>query len=1395
VGSAARTLARQNDARAVRSWLARCRQASLTLSAFVRVLDQHPGNPLVTRKSRSTVRTARRSSRQKLQSAWNSLIGSGAERLLGVVVMERRSTYRLRLVVFAMVWAGLAWLPIGIPLRALASPVAQGKPTATSWTSPQPAPAATAEGVAGSLVGDRDPGVLPSIGPAGRFAIDQPPFGAIGRTEYQPNQGSCSSGYCYVATFSSVSCASPASCIAVGTALGDATLAEGWDGTGWSIEPTLTPTGSTSSTLTGVSCTAASACLAVGYYSGPATGGTLPLAESWDGSSWTIRLPLTPAGGTYIHLNYVQCGPVGRSLNACMAVGDYRTSIGETLPLAEFWDGTSWTIEPPLIPAGSQGAILDGVSCLSATACTTTGFNYVAPISGAYNWVTLAEHWDGSSWSIQTTPNPTGAFRDALSGVWCGSPSFCTAVGQYQYLGNNVPATLAESWDGTSWTIPNTADTGSGLANVSCSSASNCMAVGGSSDGVSAEAWDGTSWMIEPAPSPTPIDFLSDVSCTAANACTAVGATFATSAGTSGAYVTLAERWDGTRWMIQPTPNPSGGGGGGGGGPSAFSVLPNGPGSVSSQPAGIDCPLVSCTATFAPGTSVTLSAVAGTEAVFDQWGGDCASVGSTPSCTLVSSASGNFVSADFASRFAWLSPTPADGAAEDATGTIPVVLKGQYNSSGLPSGSLTQSLSINMPSRLPRGLSCLPVSENSLLAAEVDCWWRPAPSDQSVHDVTFTATYPDGVSGPSLTLHFARARYVALGDSYSAGEGVFKDGFGNWAPYNVGLPSPPGSDASYWEPGTDHDVNNRQKDHCHRSAYAYSGLLAHMGLTPGPPDFHACSGSVTNDFYFPNHQWGYSSATDGKPQLCWLSLDPQGCFSSNVFPYPTTPPDYGITLVTLTDGGNDVGFAPVVQNCVLAVFSDSGCWGQDPKVDQAIANLEPRLVKLLDDIATLAPAARILVAGYPKPFPAGGYNGTCYTFTQTDEQWMNAKAAQLDFAIQQAAFESGVAEYVDAYSIMDRHEVCDIQKQWINGILPPPRPESFHPNKLGQLAYAHAFATQLRARPGYNLTINPEQALDVTFNPAGNGTATFSAQWPGSTIAVTLTAPSGQTFTGPNAAAGVSEVHGPTFDVYRVANPAAGTWTLHLTGVKVAAGGEPVAVRTGQTPPGGVAALAGPSARAMAFPVAGLARLRVRFKVQNVTAGVRYRWLFGDGSAANGSTVSHAYRKVGLYHPALVATSPLGLQTFAPTKTSLVTGAQVSRLRLTPPTFAAASTGPTLLALARRIARLISGTIVSYTQAQHATTAFTVQRPEPGRRQGTRCVSPSKGNRSHRRCTRYVPIGTFRHKDRAGRNRLIFSGRVLGRQLATGDYRLESTPTNSAGTGPTAYVYFHIANH
>ena len=144
--------------------------------------------------------------------------------------------------------------------------------------------------------------------------------------------------------------------------------------------------------------------------------------------------------------------------------------------------------------------------------------------------------------------------------------------------------------------------------------------------------------------------------------------------------------------------------------------------------------------------------------------------------------------------------------------------------------------------------------------------------------------------------------------------------------------------------------------------------------------------------------------------------------------------------------------------------------------------------------------------------------------------------------------------------------------------------------------------------------------------------------------------------------------------------------------------------------------------------------------------------------------------------------SPPAVVTSAKPTPGVITG-----LALSPSSFFAAPSGATVAKAKRKY-----GTTVSYRDSQAGTTTFTVLRPVAGRKQGKTCRKPGKANRHGKRCTLYVALGGFTHTDTAGANHLRFSGRLKGRKLAKGSYRLQAVPHNAAGNGAAVAREFAI---
>jgi hypothetical protein len=318
-----------------------------------------------------------------------------------------------------------------------------------------------------------------------------------------------------------VSCAAEKTCMAVGVSedqSGATTpLAEEWDGVSWSVSGIDEQSGVI---LRGVSCPTANWCAAIGERG---SGAPPPaVAETWDGAGWTERTIPAPPGSQAYALRGISC----TSQSHCIAVGDYTDETGSGHALAEDWDGSTWTEGDALAPqlggaSGDANSELRSISCASPSACVAVGEYEDQP---ADTDPALAESWDGSSWTVEPTPSIADAFQTGLSGVSCSASNSCMAVGSYVIFGNPPPEgnTVSEYWDGSQWHLqsaPVLPNTFSGLGSLSCTSATFCVGLGGGSHGDDTylALWRG-GWAYEAFGSA-----LDGVSCASASYCVAVG--------------------------------------------------------------------------------------------------------------------------------------------------------------------------------------------------------------------------------------------------------------------------------------------------------------------------------------------------------------------------------------------------------------------------------------------------------------------------------------------------------------------------------------------------------------------------------------------------------------------------------------------------------------------------------------------------------------------------------------------------------------------------------------------------------------------------------------------------------------------------------------------------------
>jgi hypothetical protein len=266
-----------------------------------------------------------------------------------------------------------------------------------------------------------------------------------------------------------VSCTSPTFCIVAGFRVDGPgrTLIEQWDGVTWTRVASPN-VGSRDSRLYAVTCLNPTSCVAVGDYG--RSGLYKALAEKWDGASWTITPSESPRGKHNI-LTSVSCV----NTTTCFAVGQSQKTPYRSKPLIESFDGTSWTIDPS--PHRFDYSYLMSVSCTSATNCTAVGGAETVGVTDSF---TLVVTWDGVEWSRSTARNP-GDNGNVLYGVTCTSSTNCVAVGEYYTGPHNRNELLIESWNGTTWSKARSPKLSGGrkyLWAVACSTESTCAAVG-----------------------------------------------------------------------------------------------------------------------------------------------------------------------------------------------------------------------------------------------------------------------------------------------------------------------------------------------------------------------------------------------------------------------------------------------------------------------------------------------------------------------------------------------------------------------------------------------------------------------------------------------------------------------------------------------------------------------------------------------------------------------------------------------------------------------------------------------------------------------------------------------------------------------------------------------------
>jgi len=180
----------------------------------------------------------------------------------------------------------------------------------------------------------------------------------------------------------------------------------------------------------------------------------------------------------------------------------------------------------------------------------------------------------------------------------------------------------------------------------------------------------------------------------------------------------------------------------------------------------------------------------------------------------------------------------------------------------------------------------------------------------------------------------------------------------------------------------------------------------------------------------------------------------------NVEPDGPNPPqfnslDASTTVVSLTIGGNDIGFSEVAQGCItLNPFStpcknkyDSG--GKD-QLAERIEATAPKVAAVLQGIHTRAPSAKIYVVNYPAIFPETGSG--CWPQMPIgfgDVPYLRATEQRLNAMLATQAAANG-ATLVNWYNASIGHDACKSSStRWVEPLVPGELAAPIHPNKAG----------------------------------------------------------------------------------------------------------------------------------------------------------------------------------------------------------------------------------------------------------------------------------------------------------------------------------------------------------
>jgi hypothetical protein len=390
-----------------------------------------------------------------------------------------------------------------------------------------------------------------SVAALGQAAAAAPTTALTTRAELAPASAAGTAGRLYAVTAVTAKNVWAVGCS--GSCNGPESLILHWNGVAWSKVASPDP-GAGFDELTGVTAVSADDAWAVGYGCNTADCNVFTtVILHWNGTKWAT-VP-SPDPSTVLNQLF---GVTAVSADDVWAVGsdvpDAATLLSSTLVL--HWNGTTWSrVSSPTVSDAST--TLYGVNADSATNAWAVGNECVYPACPDPGITTDAVilHWNGTRWSIVSSPSPGGA-NNVLFGVSAVTPDNAWAVGDTTNTFPGDTHALVEHWNGTKWSqakAPNPGSSFNDLQAVSAASAKDVWAAGQQLGAALpyttlTERWDGTAWSAVPSPNGTTstsglnVNFLSGIAAISPADAIAVGWV------QTSTYHVLILQWNGKTW-------------------------------------------------------------------------------------------------------------------------------------------------------------------------------------------------------------------------------------------------------------------------------------------------------------------------------------------------------------------------------------------------------------------------------------------------------------------------------------------------------------------------------------------------------------------------------------------------------------------------------------------------------------------------------------------------------------------------------------------------------------------------------------------------------------------------------------------------------------------------------